>query len=727
MVRLNWVLAGLGLAMSAGLARGGDAVTGEAFDGGKLHYDGVYYDYLDAEARKGMKLWVPPGEGPLRGILFHGNPGGSGDTRNMVRDERLQEFAARHRLGIIGVVWFPGRNVYPETGAVMIRVLDDWAKLGDHPELANVPLIARGSSNAGMTAYGLMCRAPGRMVCITPNVGPRYNPPVPPDAALAVPAWMHIGPEDPLVTGGVESTTELFADARPRGARWAWDAEQGKGHEIGHIDDVDLWYYVVCLEQRLPADADGRQGPVALKPLPLEDGWLADPDSWRSGMTHVAPWAEYDRDRTAAVWLPDAGSAQLYRAIATYDVPLTIRVVGLADVDNPDASGRLLRSVGGRVVEPGTRLAVECDASGLPGWQRIEFFNGAERIGTVTRGQQPRVELTVEPQRSVYALSAIGYDSQGNPRPSRPTHFIVRDPAISQALARQRQAWEDAAAPALSTGLQATGTGVMEATPTPADPDDAVLVSYGLSSGQDTQLTGAEGDAPADFWAQFTDAHDRAELTLRHRSGQAETAPADDGQDVRVSVRAAHSRRGLYLLFEVTDDDWTGGDLNDAVDFHIARTASAELWGAEKLRDAFLSAQYSLAVDAVQYQAPVGTSEPVVARNIPSPWDMRRVELSPDEAAAREGIRVRRVSLAEGRRALEWFLPWETVGVGGPFAEPAAGQRLGLVLGYNDADAGEDGTVNLRWPRGVDPWAHRAEQGPNPDPWGDLEIGGPLQ
>ena len=144
---------------------GADLLKAPATDGGQLQFDGVYYDYRDAKAQKAIKMWVPPGDAPIRGMLFHGNPGGGGgDTRNLARDANLQEFAARHRFAIVGVTWFPGGRVYNETGKAILQAFDDWAKLGRHPEIANLPIIARGSSNAGVTAYSLACLAPQRSI-----------------------------------------------------------------------------------------------------------------------------------------------------------------------------------------------------------------------------------------------------------------------------------------------------------------------------------------------------------------------------------------------------------------------------------------------------------------------------------------------------------------------------------------------------------------------------------
>ncbi|MFO8007199.1 MAG: hypothetical protein R6V05_05610, partial [Candidatus Brocadiia bacterium] len=438
----SWTLSLLALLIALSLIAGpANAerldVRAPAFDGGEVRYDGMYYDFRAADGMEHLKLWVPPTADPVRGVLFHGNPGGYGDTREIARDRRLQEFAARHDFGIIGVTSMPGGAVYPRLAEVVVRAMDDWAELGYHPEIANLPLIARGSSNAGVTAYSLTCYAPERMICYTPNVGPRYNPSEPPAEALLVPGMLHVGPEDRFFTTGVEDTRDLFARVRPKGARWAWTAEKGKGHQIAHCDDVDMKFYETCIPLRLPAEADPVAGPIELNTIPEEDGWLVDTSSWESGITYVAPYNEYEGDEDAAAWVPTAHIAYLYRGVATYDNPLEVSVRGLGEVENPLESGVMLRSIGGNVVDPGTRLVVECDATGFPGWQRIEFYDGARKIGEVEAGEEPTVELIVQPEPTVYALTVLGYDGEGNVRTAAPTHFLVRDPELSAQLTAQ--------------------------------------------------------------------------------------------------------------------------------------------------------------------------------------------------------------------------------------------------------------------------------------------------
>lgn len=648
--------------VAVSLAHATPIQRGTATTGGEIQFDGVYYDYRDAEGRKGIKLWVPPGEAPVRGVLFHGNPGGTGgDTRNLAADPRLQEFAARHRFGIIGVTWFQGRRVYDEFAAVVFHVLDDWAKLGQHPELANVPLIPRGSSNAGITAYSLTCYRPKRILCFTPNVGPRYFPARPPAAALRVPGLLHIGPHDQFFPLGLKDTAELFVDCRD--TLWAWDAEQNKKHEIGHIDDIDLKFYETCIALRLPANANPRKGPIKLRNLRREEGWLADTGTWFEPAV-IAPYAEFTGDKSRACWLPTKDIAYLYRGIASYNNPLTLSLRDLSAVKNPDASGALLRSAGGNVVDPGTRVTLECEVAKDFDWERIEFYSGGSKIGEVQRGQPARCELLVCRQPTVYAFTAVGHDKNGRAGTAAPVHFIVRDPVVSAALAEQRRQ-HDAPIP--------DGPGVV--IPVSTDTGGAVLLAPGLTAQQAQR---------GNFWG--------------NQPGML--------VGTQMTVQAAHSPAGLHLLFEANAEV-------QAVDFHIARESAAALWIGQPMVSKFDAIQYSHPLTESQYQADFGGTE--LTRMFPDPFSMflpRRQTF--DQAREQYGIIVRQLA---GRRAMEWFIPWAYVGKPGPMQEPPVGARLALVLGFNSK------TSNPRWPNGADPWTHPCEKGPNPNPWGDLEIG----
>jgi hypothetical protein len=699
-------------------------VKASASDGGQLQYDGVYYDYRDDRAMKGMKLWVPPGDEPIRGIIFHGNPGGGGgDTRNTCRDRALQEFAARYNFAIIGVTWFPSGLCFTDQCKTFLRVLDDWAALGFHPELSNVPLIVRGSSNAGMTAYNWLRFAPERLICATPNVGAARYLPYPDQDGLLVPMLKHIGPTDRFFPLGLKETAEMFRDVRPKGARWAWTAEQGKGHEIRHINDVNFCYYDTCIRLRMPDEWDPRSEPVKLNELPEESGWLADTLTWRRhGMTHVAPWDEYEGDKSVASWLPTKDIAYLYAGIATYDNPLELSVRDMGPVDNPFETGSLLRSVGGNLVDPGTKVVLECaTTSPRYQWERLEFYRGGEKIGEVKQGEEPKCEVVVDGDRKEYSFVAIGYDKDGSKRIAFPIHFLVRDPEVSKQIDAQLATLaEPAPRPRPAPGSTAAQTLMVTATVN-RDDNDAFLVAYGLSPEQEQAFALEEGELSG-FWSAFTDAHDRACVGATHVVGGGD----DEGEEGCVmTVKAAHSRAGLYLLFAVNDQEWSPArELEDAVDFHIARSGTAAIDGAEQVTNMYLTTQFSLVLDETQYQANFGTPEEPgseLSRNIPTPWDMANVRDSFGDAAEKHGIVIRQIELDDETRAMEWFIPWDRVGCGGEMDEPPVGTRLGLVLGYNDTDG--ETTVTYRWPAGLDPWHEQEPDGHSVAAWGDMMIG----
>lgn len=703
-------------------------VTGKAHNGGQLFFDGVYYDYRAPDGVQGIKLWTPPA-GPIRGVILYGNPGGGtgGDTRGMARDERLQVFAARHRLAIAGVTAFPGRDIYSRTGRIILDVLEDWGEMGFHPELATLPLIPTGSSNAGITAYGLTCLAPERTICMAPNVGPIYNPATPPEAALQVPAILHIGPEDPLLRGGVEKTTELFARLAGKNARWCWDAEEGKGHAIGHINDVDFAFFEACVKLRVPAEGapDAAKG---LRTLAPESGWLIDLDSWKSGLATIAPYAEYKGDKTKAGWLPNADIAFLERGLATYGNPIQLSARDIGPADNPNESGTLLQSVGGPVVMAGSRIALTADAAKMSDWETLEFYRGATRLKTIRKGEAPECEWPVDGQVGVAAFVVLAHGPEGKVRTSYPMHFLVNTPQIEAALREHNRHALDLPPAGERTFAGADPKGEPPAS-AKADPRDAVLVAYALSAEQEKTFAKAEGLSA--FWKTFTDAQDSAAVT-------ASADPSAPAKGPRMTVRAAYSRDGLYLLL-LAEDTWQDKAPPDSADFHISRFDPAVLWTRPAAEQFSKTSDHSLTLTTIQYQLDFDDPKDVkgaLAMNIPSPWDLRRVVLPAAEAQKRYGIVLRQVALPDGGRAQEWFLPWSAVGSGGPFAQPAQGTRLAVEFGYNDVspDPKKPGAVtraSFRWPYGMDVWKRPANlplgEGNAINPYGALLLGPALE
>ena len=85
------------------------------------------------------------------------------------------------------------------------QALKDFAGLGNHPEIANLPFVMYGSSNGGSTTYGFVNYAPERAICFVTNVSAGGRPEIPVDEALKVPGIFIVGKFDALM--GREGST----------------------------------------------------------------------------------------------------------------------------------------------------------------------------------------------------------------------------------------------------------------------------------------------------------------------------------------------------------------------------------------------------------------------------------------------------------------------------------------------------------------------------------------
>jgi hypothetical protein len=81
---------------------------------------------------------------------------------------------------------------------------------------------------------------------------------------------------EPGEAGGMAKALEpVLAEQRPKGALWGWLAVQGIGHEFAGQEVLALPILDAAVRLRYPADGDVRQGPVKLKSVDLESGWVS--------------------------------------------------------------------------------------------------------------------------------------------------------------------------------------------------------------------------------------------------------------------------------------------------------------------------------------------------------------------------------------------------------------------------------------------------------------------
>jgi hypothetical protein len=160
----------------------------------------------------------------------------------------------------------------------------------------------------------------------------------------------------------------VLAEHRPKGALWGWMAVEGVGHEFAGQEVLAMPILYAAVRLRYPADGDVRKGPVRLKSVDLESGWVADNTTWKSGLTTITPAKKFKGDVAKSSWLLNEDIAFIYRAYATHD--------------------------------------------------------GATKVGELTKG--PAKFTVTDLKAGYHAFSVLGTDGKGTIRPSNPVLVVVR-------------------------------------------------------------------------------------------------------------------------------------------------------------------------------------------------------------------------------------------------------------------------------------------------------------
>lgn len=74
--------------------------------------------------------------------------------------------------------------------------------------------------------------------------------------------------------------------------------------------------------------------------------------------------------------------------------------------------------------DPGSSITIAVDDSKFGGWKKLEFYDGAKKLGEITGGspQCTATNLTA----GYHAFSVPGTNAQGNIRTSDPVLVVVR-------------------------------------------------------------------------------------------------------------------------------------------------------------------------------------------------------------------------------------------------------------------------------------------------------------
>ncbi|MEO0797127.1 MAG: hypothetical protein AAFX93_18390 [Verrucomicrobiota bacterium] len=354
---------------------------------------GVIYDWTDGTRK--LRLNIPDSVTAVRGILINGN-GAGGDSTGSATSAHLVAIAESIDFAVLATGRW-SRFAYTSDWEIEYfeSQIAQFAIDSGHPELVHAPWLPTGHSNGGQMSYGMNAKRPHKVIAFITSKGCCYNTFFPDEAALATPGMLIAGELDSQVRR--DNIKALFDNNRPRGALWAWTVEQATGHENGNGDDLKLSFLLECYRLRYPMDQSPVDGPVTLKRLNEYDGWLVDQDSWTDGVTQIQRQMDYDGDTRTLGWVPNERIARIYQAFSSYNKVSTSA------------------SIGSNVRTTKTNLTYTAFLN-TADWQKIEFYEGATKLGEATGGgfTNPSITFFADEARLylVHAVVTLSNDEQ---------------------------------------------------------------------------------------------------------------------------------------------------------------------------------------------------------------------------------------------------------------------------------------------------------------------------
>jgi hypothetical protein len=388
------------------------------------------YDYADPATNR-FCVVIPEGLKTVRGLLVECNYAG-GDSRNdWTFCTYYREFMHFHDFALVASA---GDIPHVKAFQAFRNCLEMVSVASKHPELVNAPYAAVGFSAGGGFASTLMTMDPDRTIAAG-IIEARYNfttflPPNPPpsaailDAVLAIPSVLVTGAKNNPTHPKSHMVDDVFVPFRPKGAEYAWIELPGYGHEyaVNRQDLLIMPLMDLAVRTRYPKDGDVTGGPLKLLSIPPASGWVADNTTWQSGLTRIVPAKLFKGDLGHSSWLQNEDLAFIYRAYATQNNPLTITAPGPCGPGTP-------------AVDPGSNVPIAVDASRFPNWRKLELYDGAKKLGTVTAAPAQFTATNLTPGYHVF--SVLGTDAVGSVRTSDPVMVVVRRPPTDVPPARR--------------------------------------------------------------------------------------------------------------------------------------------------------------------------------------------------------------------------------------------------------------------------------------------------
>lgn len=310
-----------------------------------------------ASGKADVLVWTPPDAVRLRAAFLVPN---NTDSKSILEHAALREVAARQGIGLVYLRFFDGGVVEftedpAQAEAVFSAVLDAVATRSGRPGFRHAPWFTLGKSSRGRFPFRTTWRFPDRVIASISYHGETPTWPMSP--------WSKVGDQTVLhlaINGEQEWDGTWYRHVRPclldYHLNTRWLAHQVVLHGVGHGNYADVsgspgwgkpvgegviscrvvWDYIAryvdtAMRLRVPEDADPEQGPVTLKTVDRDAGWLIHPRAieellglrWHplrfvDGAYRTVPWP----DEPSPVYDPAPGTVardQLIRRAA--DVP----------------------------------------------------------------------------------------------------------------------------------------------------------------------------------------------------------------------------------------------------------------------------------------------------------------------------------------------------------------------------------------------------------------------
>lgn len=345
-----------------------------------------------------FQIWIPDGVKAVRGAVC--NP--------FSRDQE----ASKHWMAACRLWQF----AYLQTDLDAIKkdeyrplfeaALPELAKKSSHPEVAHMPLCFIGMSRGGGMSVQLAELLPERTIAVVPvclEVGPTT------EAGRRIPMLTVFGEKDGKQ---METLLDKLPAARKDGARWAIAVQWNRRHEFALANNLSFVFFDDVIRLRLP-DGTAAEGPVRLKDIRLEEGWLGSPTSWgKDGrFPDIAGWKACHGERDPGCWFPAQRTAAVWQAFVAASADVKIeQLPGLGD-KQPFA-----------MLAPGKPVVVKVMLGTELKPTKVELFDGDQRLAERTEAPWT-FELSLK--RGIHSLYAVIHELDKGRKDSRPHTLVV--------------------------------------------------------------------------------------------------------------------------------------------------------------------------------------------------------------------------------------------------------------------------------------------------------------